>query len=173
MSITNQDTSLLSDAPMGDVTVTGNTFRVVFDRHYRFPIEKAWAAITIPERLADWFVGAEIDDLRVGGTIIFKSAGLSDTAMRIVVCEPPRAFAWTWKIAGKETLVRFDLSPEAGGCRLVLTHSGVPLAAGGVCPGWHAHLEALPSALEGVSTPWDVKVARETALEAKYPPVSR
>jgi uncharacterized protein YndB with AHSA1/START domain len=171
MSITSQDNSFLSDAPMGEVTVTGDTLQVVFDRHYRFPIEKVWAAITIPERLADWFVGAEIKDLRVGGEIIFNGTRLSDTAMKITVCEPPRAFAWTWALAGKVTLVRFDLSPENGGCRLTLTHSGVPLSAGGVRPGWHAHLEALPDAVEGVATPVEVKIARETALKAKYPPL--
>lgn len=169
--MTNKDNDLLSDAPMGEVTVTGDTLKVVFDRRYGFPVEKVWAAITIPERLADWFMNAQVQDLRVGGEIVFAGRGLNRTVMQIVVCEPPRSIAWAWTIGGKQSLVRFDLAPERGGCRLTLTHSGVPLVAGGVRPGWHAHLEALPGAIEGIATSWDTKVARETALKAKYPPL--
>ena len=35
--------------------------------------------------------------------------------------------------------------------------------------GWHAHLEALPDALEGRATAWEIKIAREKALSSAYP----
>jgi hypothetical protein len=60
--------SLLSEAPPGEVTVAGSNLRIVFRRHLRAPVQKVWAALTIPERLADWFATATID-LRVGGSI--------------------------------------------------------------------------------------------------------
>ena len=41
---------------------------MVFHRHYAKPIEKVWAALTTPERLADWLADAEIE-LRLGGRI--------------------------------------------------------------------------------------------------------
>jgi len=168
MTVTDRGRSLLSNAPKGEVSLDGDALQVVFVRHLRHPIEKVWAALTTPERLADWFVGADVD-LRIGGRITFDGRGLSNTQMRITVCDPPRALAWAWTIAGKDTLVRFDLTPEPGGSRLTLTHSGVPRAGEGVRRGWHAHLEALPDAIEGRATSWEVKVAREEALKASYP----
>jgi hypothetical protein len=89
--------------------------------------------------------------------------------MRITVCEPPRHLAWIWQLGGRDTLVRFDLVPEGNGCALTLTHSGVPLVGDGVRAGWHAHLEALPDAIEGRATPWVVRNAREEAVSAAYP----
>lgn len=163
--------TVLSDAPLGEVTTTADALQVVFHRRYRAPVEKVWAALTTPERLADWFAEAKVD-LRVGGTLSLNWNGAHQADMRITVCDPPRSLAWTWEIGGRETLVRFDLEPNAGGCRLILTHSGLNPRGGpgsGVRAGWHAHLEALPDALEGRATPWEVKTAREDALAAAYP----
>jgi uncharacterized protein YndB with AHSA1/START domain len=171
MSKSTTDTSanpLVSNAPMGEVTITGDTLQIVFHRHYRAPIEKVWAALTTPERLADWFANAEVD-LRVGGTLRLDGNGMRQAEMRIMICDPPRCFAWAWKIGTAESLVRFDLTPEESGCALKLTHSGVPRIGAGARAGWHALLEALPDAIEGRSTPWEVKTAREAALRAAYP----
>lgn len=162
---------LLSDARLGDVTIAGDLLQVVFHRHYRAPVEKVWAALTEPERLADWFAAAEVD-LRVGGTLRLDWNGVSHADMQITACEPPRRLAWTWTIGGRDTLVQFDLQPDSQGCALTLTHSGVPAAGAGVRAGWHAHLEALPDAIEGRATPWAVKEAREAALADAYPPLA-
>ena len=157
---------LLSDAPLGEVTKSGDTWQVVFHRRLKAPIEKAWAALTVPERLADWFTDATID-LRVGGVI-----HLSWTDVVITVCEPPHSLAWTWELDGRETLVRFELVPTATGCELTLTHSGLKLSGSngpGVRSGWHAHLEALPDAIEGRRTPTEVRAARDDAAKPFYP----
>ncbi|THD62410.1 SRPBCC family protein [Phenylobacterium sp.] len=163
---------LLSDAPLGVVTATDDALQVVFHRRYRQPVEKVWAALTDPDRLADWFAVAEVD-LRVGGTLKLNwNGGAHEAEMTITVCEPPRALAWRWTIGERETLVRFDLSPDGDGCALTLTHSGLSLDGardGGVRRGWHAHLEALPDAMDGRATPWATKVAREDALAGRYP----
>lgn len=159
---------LLSDAALGEVTMAGDALQVVFHRHLRASIEKVWAALTTPERLADWFAQAEVD-LRAGGVIRLDWNGTNQADMRITVCDPPRSLAWIWELGGRDTLVRFDLTPEAGGCALTLTHSGVPTVGAGVRAGWHAHLEGLPDAIEGRATPWEVKVAREEALSDAYP----
>ena len=169
MSTTSAATKpLLSDAPLGDVTLTGDTLQVVFHRHLKAPIEKVWAALTVPERLADWFAGAVVD-LRVGGSLRLSWDGTSHTDMRITLCEPPRSLAWVWVLGGRDTLVRFDLVPVPGGCELTLTHSGVPRSGSGVRAGWHAHLEALPDAVEGRATSWELKTAREKAIDPSYP----
>lgn len=157
---------LLSDAPLGEVTRSGDTWQVVFHRQLRAPIEKVWAALTVKERLADWFSSGGID-LRVGGVL-----NLGWTDVTITICEPPRSIAWTWELDGRETLVRFDLMPTATGCELTLTHSGLKfggLNGPGVRSGWHAHLEGLPDAIEGRKTPSEVKEARDAALKSFYP----
>jgi len=162
---------LLSDAPMGVITATGDALQVVFRRRYRQPVEKVWAALTVPERLADWFATAEVD-LRVGGVIKLNWNGVYSADVTITVCEPPRALAWRWAIGDRDTLVRFDLTPDGDGCALTLTHAGLSLDGardGGVRAGWHAHLEAIPAALEDRATPWEVKTAREAALAGAYP----
>ncbi|MEP7241070.1 MAG: SRPBCC family protein [Devosia sp.] len=159
-------TPLLSDAPLGEISIAGDTMQVVFRRHYRAPAAKLWSAITTPERLADWFGKATVD-LKVGGALHMEWGDFP-----ITVCDPPKSLAWSWELDGRETLVRFDITPEAGGCGLVLTHSGLSARPGdgaGVRAGWHAHLEALPDAMEGRSTPWETKVAREKALAGSYP----
>jgi uncharacterized protein YndB with AHSA1/START domain len=176
MTQSSPSKALLSDAPDGAVTSTDLARQIVFHRRYRQSVEKVWAALTTPERLADWFADAQVD-LRVGGSIRLNwSKGAHRAEMAITVCEPPRALAWRWTIGERDTLVRFDLAPGAdGGCELTLTHSGLSLDGardGGVRAGWHAHLEALPDALDGRATPWETKVAREEALAGRYPPLS-
>ena len=96
------------DAP-GQVTATDDALQVVFHRHYARPIEKVWAAITTPERLADWLADAEIE-MRTGGKIRLSwNDGAHTMEGRVLVCEPPKSFAWTWTLDGRETVVRFDL----------------------------------------------------------------
>ncbi len=164
---------LLSDAPLGEVSVTGDVFDVTFRRHLKAPIEKVWAALTIPERLADWFAEAVVD-LRVGGAISLDWGGDNQADMRVTVCEPPRHLAWIWALGGRDTLVRFDLLPAAsGGTELTLTHTGVPRNGGaGVRPGWHAHLEGLADVVAGGVAPRELKNEREAALRAFYPKLS-
>ena len=164
-----QDT--LSDAPLGEVTTTADALQVVFHRHYKKPIEKVWAAVTTPERLADWLANAEIE-MKVGGSIRLTWNGVHQMEGRVVVCDPPRSFAWTWALDDRETVVRFDLKPDGDGCWLTLTHSGLSPKDGrgsGVRTGWHAHLEGIPDAMEGRATPWSTKTAREAALAGAYP----
>jgi uncharacterized protein YndB with AHSA1/START domain len=165
--------TLLSDAPKGEVSVKDDRLQVVFNRRYRHPIEKVWAALTTPERLADWFGAAEVD-MREGGVIrmTFNKAFVKE--FRIVRIDAPRLFAWAWTIDGLETSVRFELEPDGDGCRLTLTHSGLSPRAGdgaGVRAGWHAHLEGLADALDGRATPWALKTERQTAAQPLYPPL--
>jgi len=164
MSLTTDD--------LGEVRRTGETVEIVFRRRYARPLEKVWAALTVPERLADWFAETRLDRLEVGGRmdLYFTGADYRSVA-RIVAYDPPRTIAWTWaEVDGsKESLVRFDLEPDGAGCRLTLTHSGLPAdEARGVAPGWHAHLEAIEDAADGKHTPWSKLIEREKAINPLY-----
>lgn len=166
---------LLSDAPLGEVIIADDTLQVVFHRRYAKPVEKVWAALTLPERLADWFAAVEMD-LVAGGVIkVDWNNGHNTMEGRVLICDPPRVLAWTWPLGERETVVRFDLQPDQGGCLLTLTHSGLnpaPGKGGGVRQGWHAHLEGIPDALEGRATPWAVITARMDGVSPHYPALS-
>lgn len=164
MSVTEDD--------LGIVTRQGDTVTVVFHRRYARPLEKVWAALTVPERISDWFATATVDRVAIGETmhLDFKDENYRSLG-RIVVMEPMKAFAWQWtELDGSKTsLVRWDLEPDGDGTRVTLTHSGLPAAeAKDVGPGWHAHLLAIEDAADGVETPWSTVRAREKAINHLY-----
>ena len=128
-------------------------------------MEKVWAALTVPERLADWLAQARVD-LRVGGafelywpTHDYRMAGV------ITELEHLRVFAWTWPSPEHpQSVVRWSLEPDGDGCRLTLRQSGLSAAPlKDVAAGWHTHLEGLASACDGVAAPWRAERERENA----------
>jgi uncharacterized protein YndB with AHSA1/START domain len=164
---------LLRDAPKGEVTVKGDRMQVVFRRRYSKPVAKVWAALTVPERLQDWF-GPSSVDLRVGGSLRLDFGNGASMQMPITRMEPPHLLCWSWTIDGVDTAVLFELEPDGDGCQLTLTHSGIAARNGhgaGVRAGWHAHLEGLADSLDGHATPWAVKEQREAAVAPLYPPL--
>ena len=165
--------NLLRNAPKGEVTVKDDRMQVVFRRRYTKPVEKVWAALTTPERLEDWLGAANID-LRVGGKLHLTFANGGSTEITVTRVDAPHVLGWSWMIDGVNTSVLFELAPDGDGCRLTLTHSGLSARNGrgaGVRAGWHAHLEGLADSLDGRTTPWAVKVQRETAVAPLYPPL--
>ncbi len=165
--------NLLRDAPKGEVTVKDDRMQVVFRRRYAKPVAKVWAALTTPERLADWFGAASVD-LRVGGKLRLTFENDHAIEFGITRVDPPSVLAWSWTIGGRDTSVLFELAPDGDGCELTLTHSGLGARngqGGGVGAGWHAHLEGLADSLDGRTTPWAVKEQRETAVAHLYPPL--
>ncbi len=145
--------NLLRNAPKGEVTVKDDRMQVVFRRRYTKPVAKVWAALTTPERLEDWLGAANID-LRVGGKLHLTFANGGSTEITVTRVDAPHVLGWSWMIDGVNTSVLFELAPDGDGCRL-----------------WHAHLEGLADSLDGRTTPWAVKVQRETAVAPLYPPL--
>jgi uncharacterized protein YndB with AHSA1/START domain len=165
--------SVATTHELGTVRRTGDTVEVVFHRRYARPIEKVWAALTLPERLSGWFASSTtIDRLGVGGVIDldFKEENYRSKG-RIVVWEPMRTFAWEWSEpdGSNVSLVRWDLEPDGDGCRVTLTHSGLrPSDARDVGPGWHTHLQAIEDAADGIATPWSRVKERERLAKPLY-----
>jgi uncharacterized protein YndB with AHSA1/START domain len=155
---------MLNDAP-GEVRKVGDRYEVTFVRRLARPVEKVWAALTVPERLADWLANAEVD-LRVGGRFaLYWEAHDYRMAGVITELDPPRALAWTWPSPEHpESLVRWILEPDGDGCRLTLHQTGLSAPpVRGVAAGWHTHLEGLPGAVDGLNTPWRAEREREVA----------
>ena len=153
---------ILSSAPMGEVTMVNDALQVIFHRRYNRSVEKVWAAITTPERLADWLANAEIE-MQVGGAIRLNWFGRSLMVGQVVALDPPHIFAWTWPHdSHPESVVRWELEPEGDGCRLTLTQTGLTgPSLLGVASGWHIHLEGLARAAESIPTPWRAERERE------------
>jgi uncharacterized protein YndB with AHSA1/START domain len=136
-----------------------------FERRYELSAAKVWAALTTPERIADWFSEAEVD-LRVGGRFVLR--GVCQVRGSIVELNPPRLLTWTWPDpAHPDSVVRWELFDEAAGCRLVLTQTRLRAPElVGVATGWHTHLEGLAGAADGARTPWSAERAARHA--ARY-----
>jgi uncharacterized protein YndB with AHSA1/START domain len=148
---------------LGEVRREGETYDLVFRRRLARPIEKVWAALTMPERIADWLAKADVD-LRVGGRFeLFWQTHNYRMKGVITELEPPRLLAWSWPADSHPgSVVRWELEPDGEGCRLTLTQTGLSgpdlLSVAG---GWHTHLECLPGAAGGVATPWRAERERE------------
>jgi uncharacterized protein YndB with AHSA1/START domain len=141
----------------GSVHKRADGFQLRFERHLRHPLEKVWAALTSPEQLAQWLAPGELE-LTLGGRVHLAFTDSDDViAGRVTALAPPRLLEFSW--ADKENdfgIVRWELFPEEGGTRLVLTHTvpesarafGLPMLAG-----WHSLLEQLAALLDGQPVP--------------------
>jgi uncharacterized protein YndB with AHSA1/START domain len=156
---------------LGHIRRVGDTAEITFHRQIARPVDRVWAALTVPERIADWFAEVERLELRLGGALHLHFPAVNYRIQAtIVALEPPRLIAWTWpKADGSQSTVRFELAPDGEGCRLTLTETDLVWSEGaGNGAGWHAHLQAFEDACDGVHTPWPRLVEREQAVSAAY-----
>jgi uncharacterized protein YndB with AHSA1/START domain len=138
-----------------------------FERRYAHPLQRVWRAVTDPGEMPTWFpsnvegeraVGAELSFVDESQRAAAREAGEPtrdddgpELTGRVVAYDPPNVFSFTW---GGE-LLRFELTPEGDGTRLVFTqllsHQSVAARNGA---GWHQCLGALDRLL-GAGAPDD------------------
>ena len=152
--MTQTETQTLANNPRyGTVHEGEDAFLLRFERHLSHPMDKVWTALTTPAVLAKWLAPGEIE-LTLGGRVHLAFTG-GDTVIdgEVTAYEPPRVLEFTWTDKGNDYgFVRWELTDEAGGTHLLLTHtvpeaargSGVPMLAG-----WHSLLEKLAALLDG------------------------
>ena len=131
------------------------------------PVEKVWRYLTEAELRSQWFMGgtdatpegefdlltdhdnlSDDDDVPYPeGYAEFKGRVWSETVIRF---EPPRLLETTFQ-SGKNGRVTYELFPEDGKTRLVLTHSGIVSGTGAqdFGSGWNSHLTVLQERLAG------------------------
>jgi uncharacterized protein YndB with AHSA1/START domain len=148
-------------------------YEVVFVRRLRKPIEKVWAALTVTERLADWFTEVRFTpEPRLGAAVSLSfpddDPPYEMTGGEVIAFDPPRLFAWTWPESPDNTLViRCKLAPDGDGCVLTFSESGaVGKHVTWGAAGWHIFLGGLEGATEGLRTPGSIE--REKALRPLY-----
>lgn len=127
--------------------------RLELSRRLRAPIEKVWAALTTPEKLAAWmgveWLG-ESGPLRVGGRFDYRFANSDmESRGRVLVLEPPRVLEHSWfENIPPAAVVRWALAPEGDGCVLTLTQgAGPPDDAPRTAAGWTQIIESLAASL--------------------------
>jgi uncharacterized protein YndB with AHSA1/START domain len=129
-----------------------------FERDLGHPVERVWAALTEPGELAGWLAQADLE-LTEGGRVELRWLNTDEDGNRaiargtVTALDPPALLELDTDIHG---LLRWELSEQAGGCRLTVTN--VTPAPDDfltkVLAGWHIHLDQLEDALAGRPTDW-------------------
>ncbi len=168
------------------VATDASTVRI--ERVLPGPMERVWAYLTESDKRGQWLATGDMD-LRPGGKVAlhFQHDNLSpedgpvserykgmenghDTGGHVIACEPPRLLCMTWaEESGRSSEVTFELTPEEGQVRLVVTHRRLPDRAQmlSVAGGWHAHLGILIDRLNGRTPPnfWKTHARLESEYE--------
>jgi uncharacterized protein YndB with AHSA1/START domain len=153
------------------------------------PVAKVWRYLTEAELRQQWFMGGTdatgvgefdllVDHDKLSSDKVpypesyecFKGAVWTEKVLRF---EPPQLLETTFQ-SGKNGTVTYELFPQGGKTRLVLTHSGIvsPVGAQDFGSGWNSHLTVLEERLAGRSVRnfWELhaqsREAVKKALEA-------
>ena len=147
------------------------------------PAETVWRYLTQAELRSQWFMGGT--DATPGGEfdLLVDHDNLSDDEVpypegyaaskgmtwteKVIRFDPPRLLETTFQ-GGKNGRVTFELFPENGKTRLVLTHSGIvsPVGAQDFGSGWNSHLTVLEERLAGrrVRNFWELHMRSRDAV---------
>ena len=144
--------------PLGTLARDGDEATLTFVRHYPYPVERLWRAITDPETTRLWWAEADIE-LRVGGRFNLRWLNGPEDELEwwpgeITALHLGSVVEHTNTVHG---LLRWELEPEPGGTRLTFTNVVTPLEEQGLSmslAGWHAHLDHLLEAIEGREPDW-------------------
>jgi uncharacterized protein YndB with AHSA1/START domain len=160
------------DSTWATLDTEGGKAVLRLERRLAHPQEKVWKAISDPAEMAHWFPARVETDLEVGAEMRFTFEGEDgSTGGEILEVDPPKLFVYRWQ----SDVLRFELVPEGGGCRLLFTHvvsdtlGGIP-AAGRNAAGWDACLDALAARLDArtpQSSP-DAMLERMTAYAERF-----
>jgi uncharacterized protein YndB with AHSA1/START domain len=150
------------------------------------PVEKVWRYLTEADLRQQWFMGGTdakpdsefellVDHDKLSSDDVpypeshecFKGAVWTEKVLRF---EPPRLLETTFQ-GGKNGIVTYELSPEGGKTRLVLTHSYITSSSGfqDFGGGWTSHLAVLEERLAGRSVRnfWELHArSREAVAKA-------
>ena len=141
---------------------------VRLERTLDAPVEKVWRYLTEADLRREWFMGGT--DARAGSEFElvndhdnlstenapypdsyapYKGNKWNETVLQF---DPPRLLETTFQ-GGKNGNVTYELFPEGGRTRLVVTHSGITSGTGAqdFGSGWNSHMTVLEEKLAGRS----------------------
>lgn len=134
---------------LADIHKDKNGYIACFERHLDHSIEAVWSWLTENQKLAKWFAELSIEKLQEGGIIKFYMQDGTFEKLTIIDLQIFSVLEYTWG----EDSVRFELSQEQGGCKLMLIekineitpHTPKDLA------GWHVCLDVIKAQLDDCS----------------------
>ncbi|HEY3953665.1 MAG TPA: SRPBCC family protein [Streptosporangiaceae bacterium] len=133
------------------ITIDGT---VRLERAFPIPVDQLWAYLTTPDGLARWIADGQIGPDRAVLRFPGNHSLIDGT---VLVWEPPSVVEFEWEGGPTQahgSRVRFELSADAAGSRLVLTHSHTAgPAAPDFAAGWHRHLDTLGYLARGTEPP--------------------
>src|SRR5436190_3273956 len=158
----------VTDDPMLAVFVDRWTMQHA--RVYPHPIERVWEAVSTSEHLDVWLMPVARVNAHVGGRAAFSWGGPEARSIvgSVTECDPPHVIQYTF--GHPRSFLRFELTEETSGTRLVFTQSfrpgestdrnpedpGGDLPGGegtpwrpGFVQGFHRMLDDLPRYLDG------------------------
>jgi uncharacterized protein YndB with AHSA1/START domain len=122
------------------------------------PAEAVWSVLTDAAAIGDWLMEASGFEARVGTRFRLRTEHLASSgwiAAEVLELEPPRRMVWSWTPDGDgaASLVTFCLTPEAGGTRLALAHTGEAdeVVAALLRDGWPTRTELVRRILDRAS----------------------
>lgn len=135
----------------GELTHTGDTFTLDFERVFATDVEDAWNAVTDRERLARW-MATYTGDLSLEGTWhALGDDGSEWCTGTVLECEPPHRFVTSWHaIEEQPTVLTVTVEAVAEGSLLRLHHESVQSRF--YAPGWQTYLEQLDDLLGAAAT---------------------
>ena len=130
---------------MASTIITVDQDAVVSEIHIAAPPERVFQALLDPKQVMQWWTSAECQiesfnieprkggrwtydtkqsKLNVGGVTKFHCDG------EVLEYDPPRLLSYTWVAnwhddKSRRTVVRWELTPKAGGTHVKVTHSGL------------------------------------------------
>ena len=123
--------------------------RLELVRRLRQPIDRVWAALTTPARLAAWmgveWLGGD-GPLKIGDAFDYRFANTDmESRGRVLSFDPPRMFEHSWfENIPPAAVVRWSLAPDGEGCILTLTqYAGPPEDGPRTAAGWTMLLDSI------------------------------
>ena len=147
-----------NDAVVAEIEIAAPPERVFQALHDRAQVMQWWSDTSCPikefemdaRRGGRWVYGTEQSSLNVNGITKFHCEG------EVLEYDPPRVLAYTWFAnwhddKTRRTVVRWELTPQAGGTLVKVTHSGLAqedVARKDYSGGWPGVVEALKRFVE-------------------------
>ena len=127
---------------------------IQFERLLPAALEKAWAFLTEPARVAEWY-GEGMIEPREGGKVELMGGHIRGV---VTGWRPQRFFAHTWNVYSPGESVsgwpvsylEFTLAPEGTQTKLILTHRPIMTRMQPqTMMGWHTFLDMLEAGIRG------------------------
>jgi uncharacterized protein YndB with AHSA1/START domain len=156
---------------MTSTLVTSDQDAIVSEIRIAAPPERVFAALIDPKQVMQWWTSDQCQiesfsfEAKPGGRWCYdtKEGKLNVNGVTKFHCEgevleydPPRRLTYTWianwhEDKARRTVVRWELSPAAGGTLVKVTHSGLaglPIARKDYSGGWPGVIEQLKKFME-------------------------